>query len=187
MAADGAGRGGCGRGGGRGAGRGRGMASGVAEAPTPAAASKRPAPAQQPGAEGEATPAATPRGLTENVTGLRFMQTAKDEEQRKKQEKEQLAHLQEMQWVVPGFEAELCGFESSKRSGAAGDAPSAGKLGVSAPPPLQIHRRSYKGFNPYIEQTMAVLTKKHEQAMEASKDLLEASSLRAMKQRRVRQ
>merc|ERR1712087_935019 len=100
-----------------------------------------------------------------NVQGMRFMQSRKEEEERKRQEKAQLRHLEDMQWVIPGFEAEVAQADAAKESGT---------LESKAPPPLLLHRRSYKGFNPTVEAAMKATIEKHVKAVEEANELEQA-------------
>mmetsp|Transcript_29793 Transcript_29793/g.64930 ORF Transcript_29793/g.64930 Transcript_29793/m.64930 type:complete len:111 (+) Transcript_29793:250-582(+) len=109
---------------------------------------------------------------------MKFMQTAQEEELRKRQAQEQLRHIEDMQWIVPGFEAEVQEAEAVK------DGSSAESIGL--PPPLRLYRRSYKGFNPVVEQWVKEQLRKHADALQTAEAQDQAAALRAMKQRRVR-
>jgi len=126
--------------------------------------------------------------LSGNITAMRFMHSAREEEQRKKQEREQLRHLEDMHWVQPGFEAEVAAAEddSQAQAAAASRTAAAGSMAGAPPPPFRIHRRSYKGYNANVEQSMRDQLKKHADLANAAEELEQASRLHAMKQRRVR-
>merc|ERR1711879_178185 len=111
------------------------------------------------------------------IQAMRFMQSAKEEEQRKKQEQEKLRHLEDMQWIVPGFEEEVKTAEANQEKR---------PPDVIPPSQLRLHRRSYKGFNPVVEQFVKDQLKKHADAVRAAEELEQASALRTMKQRRIR-
>ncbi|CAE6961723.1 PTAC2 [Symbiodinium sp. CCMP2456] len=123
------------------------------------------------GSTAKAAPAAPPpsveaqHNLSSNIQGLRFMQSARENEERKKQEKEQLRHIEEMQWVVEGFEAEVSAESSQEKR------PAELRTG---PPPLQLHRRSYKGFNGLVEQSMKDVLKKHAEMMTQAEEVEQA-------------
>mmetsp|Transcript_90869 Transcript_90869/g.257403 ORF Transcript_90869/g.257403 Transcript_90869/m.257403 type:complete len:169 (+) Transcript_90869:20-526(+) len=163
-----------GRGRGRG-GRGRRGRAGPAEsdgAGVPhAPQGEQPAPA-----EAQTPDATQPHMLSSNIQAMRFMQSAREEEKRKKQKQDQLRHLEDMQWVLPGFEDEVQEIESCQEKRAPeGDVA-----------PVLLHRRSYKGFNPVVELWMQDQLKKHAEARSAAEELEQAATLRKMKQRRVR-
>uniref|UniRef100_A0A7S1W1J7 Uncharacterized protein n=1 Tax=Alexandrium catenella TaxID=2925 RepID=A0A7S1W1J7_ALECA len=155
-----------GRGGGRKARKGRhGGAFGNAAPP-------RPEPKPADGAAGDG--GSQPQGLSANVQGMRFMQSAREEEQRKKQEQDQLRHLEDMQWIVPGFEEEVKEAEQSQEP----------EKKKAAQPAVLLHRRSYKGFNPVVEQCMKEQLKQQAAAARAAEELEEAEALQGMKRRR---
>merc|ERR1712232_735834 len=93
---------------------------------------------------------------------MKFMHSRKEEEERKRHEKDQLRHLEDMQWVIPGFEAEVAQADAAK---------DIVTLEAKAPPPLLLHRRSYKGFNPTVESAMKATIAKHAKAVEEAKEL----------------
>eukprot|EP00933_Yihiella_yeosuensis_P029300 TRINITY_DN22962_c0_g3_i1.p2 TRINITY_DN22962_c0_g3~~TRINITY_DN22962_c0_g3_i1.p2 ORF type:complete len:202 (-),score=47.37 TRINITY_DN22962_c0_g3_i1:161-766(-) len=157
--------------GGQGRGRGKRRSVGGGEGSAPAGATAKSAPAPPPASLEEA------RKLSSDLQGLRFMQTAKQEEQKKLYEKEQLAHIQDLQWVIPGFETENLAAESTQ--GKRASEPS------GAPPPVRLHRRSYKGYNNYVELMMKDTLKKHADATARAEELEQAYALRGMKQRRT--
>merc|ERR1740130_1560178 len=105
---------------------------------------------------------------------MKFMQTAREEEQRKQLEKAQLRHLEDMQWVIPGFEDEVAEAEDDKL---------AEPITSAAPATLLLFRRSYKGHNKFVEQCMKNQIKQHAEASRSAEELLQATELRAMKQR----
>eukprot|EP00450_Noctiluca_scintillans_P037286 CAMPEP_0194541170 /NCGR_PEP_ID=MMETSP0253-20130528/81760_1 /TAXON_ID=2966 /ORGANISM="Noctiluca scintillans" /LENGTH=210 /DNA_ID=CAMNT_0039387633 /DNA_START=18 /DNA_END=650 /DNA_ORIENTATION=- len=114
------------------------------------------------GAKPTSAPVETkPAELSTNVTGMRFMQSVQEDAQRKKVEQEQRRR-----------EAAIS--EAVKR-------PSEG----AAPPVLMFGRRSYKGFNPVVEQWMKDQRKKHAAAVAAAEEFEQAARLRNMKQRRI--
>eukprot|EP00931_Biecheleriopsis_adriatica_P095997 TRINITY_DN69642_c0_g1_i1.p1 TRINITY_DN69642_c0_g1~~TRINITY_DN69642_c0_g1_i1.p1 ORF type:complete len:180 (+),score=59.65 TRINITY_DN69642_c0_g1_i1:62-601(+) len=160
-----------GRGGkGRGRGKQRALNSEVAGSTNKAAPAAPPESLQAGNAD-------APHSFSSNIQGLRFMQSAKENEERKLQEKEQLRHLEDMQWVIPGFERECMAADSAQEKRAP-------ELSTAAPP-LLLHRRSYKGFNNVVELAMKDLLKKHADAVNQAEELEQASALRGMKQRRV--
>ncbi|CAJ1362626.1 unnamed protein product [Effrenium voratum] len=112
--------------------------------------------------------------LSSNIQGLRFMQSARENEERKKLENEKLRHIEDMQWVIPGFEADVLEDAQEKRAAEQSSAV------------LLIHRRSYKGFNSLVEQFMKDLLKKHAEATSRAEEVDQASALRKMKQQRTR-
>mmetsp|Transcript_108595 Transcript_108595/g.324750 ORF Transcript_108595/g.324750 Transcript_108595/m.324750 type:complete len:192 (+) Transcript_108595:81-656(+) len=118
---------------------------------------------------------ARPHTLSANVQGMRFMQSAKDEEQRRRREREQLRHLGDLRWVVPGFEAEVLEAERSQEK------PEQKKAG---PPQVLLHRRSFKGFNPVVERWMQEQLRKQAAAKKAAEELEEAEALQSMKRSR---
>eukprot|EP00929_Paragymnodinium_shiwhaense_P120719 TRINITY_DN9274_c0_g1_i1.p1 TRINITY_DN9274_c0_g1~~TRINITY_DN9274_c0_g1_i1.p1 ORF type:complete len:193 (-),score=83.76 TRINITY_DN9274_c0_g1_i1:117-695(-) len=115
--------------------------------------------------------------LSENINSMKFMQTAREQESRKKAEADQLRHRADMQWVAPGYEDEVAAAEAAQEKAALEAA--------EAAPPLRLHRRSYKGFNPFVEQSMKELKKKHAAAQQAAEEVGQAATLQAMKKRRV--
>eukprot|EP00927_Polykrikos_kofoidii_P069062 TRINITY_DN64462_c0_g1_i1.p2 TRINITY_DN64462_c0_g1~~TRINITY_DN64462_c0_g1_i1.p2 ORF type:complete len:182 (-),score=42.46 TRINITY_DN64462_c0_g1_i1:304-849(-) len=164
---------------GRGRGRGRGATGrgyGGGTVGQEASTGKRAAPGQTP-QRGATEESAAARSLTQNIQSMRFMQSAKEEEQRKQQEKEQLRHIAELQWVMPGFHQEVKKADAVREEATVSER--------IAPPVLRIYRRSYKNFNPVVEVAMKAQKKKHADAVQAAADLEQASALRTMKQRRV--
>ncbi|CAE7511524.1 ASZ1 [Symbiodinium natans] len=150
------------------------------------------------GSTAKAAPAVPPpsleaaqHNLSSNIQGLRFMQTARENEERKKQEKEQLRHIEEMQWVVEGFEAEVMAESSQEKRPAerrAGPPPCSctdalqGEVVANYPPTF---KRDLQGFNGLVEQSMKDMLKKHADMMKQSEEVEQASALRKMKQQRV--
>jgi len=118
--------------------------------------------------------------LSSNIQQLRFMQTAVDEERRKRQEQDQLRHREEMQWIVPGFEAEVAAENEKLKEKRPAE-------GAAQTPQLHLFRRSYKGVNPVIEQLMKDQLKKHADAIDASKELEQVMALNAMRKKRMKQ
>jgi len=115
--------------------------------------------------------------LSSNIQGLRFMQSARENEERKKMENEKLRHLEDMQWVIPGFEAEVEAETRQEKRAPEAQATASTVL---------LHRRSYKGFNGMVEQAMKDLLKKHAQAKAQDEEVEQAKTLRKMKQQRTK-
>merc|ERR1712146_240767 len=109
---------------------------------------------------------------------MKFMMSSREAASRQLAEAAQLRHRDAMQWVAPGYEDEC--LEADKAHEAAA------KQAAEAAPPVRLHRRSYKGFNPYIEGTMKDIAKKHAEAKAAAEELAQASNLFSMKKRRVK-
>mmetsp|Transcript_8603 Transcript_8603/g.19262 ORF Transcript_8603/g.19262 Transcript_8603/m.19262 type:complete len:170 (+) Transcript_8603:85-594(+) len=115
--------------------------------------------------------------LSSNIQGLRFMQSARENEERKKMENEKLRHFEDMQWVIPGFEAEVEAETRQEKRAPEAQATASTVL---------LHRRSYKGFNGMVEQAMKDLLKKHAQAKAQDEEVEQAKTLRKMKQQRTK-
>mmetsp|Transcript_50304 Transcript_50304/g.106915 ORF Transcript_50304/g.106915 Transcript_50304/m.106915 type:complete len:237 (-) Transcript_50304:47-757(-) len=122
-------------------------------------------------------------GLSTNVSGLKFMQSAKEEELKKQQEKMQLRHLDAMRWVIPGFEVEV---EAAEAKPPASGSALAEKSAEGPPPPLRLARRSYKGFNPVVQQWVKEKRGAHVLATRKAEEFEEASTLTRMKKQRVK-
>eukprot|EP00434_Breviolum_minutum_P007642 symbB.v1.2.006739.t1/scaffold403.1/size211681/4 len=132
---------------GRGRGRGKRRKSRGAGSVSGSTAKAAPKPKPKPSAE-------APHSLSSNIQGLRFMQSARENDERKKMENEKLRHLEDMQWVIAGFEGEVeAETKQEKRA-----QPTEQTVQTT---PVLLHRRSYKGFNSMVEQAMKELVKKH--------------------------
>ncbi|CAE8715114.1 unnamed protein product [Polarella glacialis] len=151
---------------GRGRGRGRRGSPGPAGATANAAAKPSDVP----------TVAEKAPALSGQIQAFKFMQTAIQEEAQKKANKDALAHREEMQWVVPGFESECQVADTAQEKRSAES---------TAAPALRLHRRSYKGFNNVVELWMKDQLKKNAETVAQAEEYDQAATLRGMKQRRV--
>eukprot|EP00913_Durusdinium_trenchii_P028545 g26773.t1 len=102
-----------------------------------------------------------PHSLSSNIQGLRFMQSARENEERKKLENEKLRHLEDMQWETPPTK-------------------STPALGV-----VRLYRRSYKGYNAMVEQSMKDLLSHHADDAAQAEEVDQAKTLRKMKKQRM--
>mmetsp|Transcript_51300 Transcript_51300/g.121888 ORF Transcript_51300/g.121888 Transcript_51300/m.121888 type:complete len:195 (-) Transcript_51300:94-678(-) len=133
-------------------------------------------PAAAPAAQA-ATPAA---GLSQDVRGLRFMQTAQEVQEHKRQEQERLRYIAEMQWVLPGFEEEVAEAEAATASSNA----IVIEESSGPPPPLLLQRRSFKGCNPVVEAWVKQQRQKHAAASKVAEEVTQANTLQKLRKKR---